>query len=194
MLWVGHFARFQGKTPMKMASPASLRRGPWQSSLALLARPGRNSSFFEVNSWFSWCCFALQALNKNVISKEEMAKKSEHLARCDAQDELHWYFWRWYCWLRYEKAVLVDILRTEARACHAKHGQTWSKSLVLQRSHPPRSQPCVNPLLNHRLCLILGGGIVGIVWDGMMSDIQRYWLILDNLMQFFCALLVFKCF
>ena len=93
----------------------------------------------------------------------------------------------------------MDILCTEARARHAKHCQTWSKSLVLQRSHPPRSQPCVNPLLNHRflgVCLILGGGIVGIVWDGMMSNIQRYWLILvlDNLMQFFCALLVFKCF
>jgi hypothetical protein len=93
----------------------------------------------------------------------------------------------------------VDILRTEARARHAKHCQTWSKSLVLQRSHPPRSQPCVNPQLNHRflgVCLILGGGIVGIVWDGMMSNIQRYWLILVlvNLMHFFCALLVFKCF
>ena len=37
------------------------------------------------------------------------------------------------------------------------------------------------------MCLILGGGIVGIVWDGMMSNIQRYWLILvlDNLMHFF---------
>ena len=154
---------------------------------------------FSVTSWFSWCCFALQALNKNVISKEEMAKKSEHLARCDAQDELHWYCWRWYCWLRYEKAVLVDILRTEARARHAKHCQTWSKSLVLQRSHPPRSQPCVNPPTKPQV----SGGVFNIrgrdCWDSMGWDDEQYTEILVDTSigqsdAFFCALLVFKCF
>ena len=108
--------------------------------------------------------------------------------------------------------LLTLILLTEVwEGCpggHFAHGgpspPCKTLSNMVKKSCPPevpspRSQPCVNPLLNHRflgVCLILGGGIVGIVWDGMMSNIQRYWLILvlDNLMQFFCALLVFKCF